>query len=47
MREYSSFYQTCGVPTLPVPGVREQGRPVYSSGEYGLAQPDWLMPETS
>lgn len=47
MREYSSFYQASGVPTLPVSGDREQSRPVYSSDEYWQAQPDWLMPETS
>jgi uncharacterized protein (DUF1810 family) len=47
MREYSSFYQASGVPTLPIPGVRDQNRPVYSSGEYWHAQPDWLMPETT
>ena len=47
MREYSSFYQASGVPTLPVSGDREQSRPVYSSGEYWQAQPDWLIPETS
>ena len=47
MREYSSFYQASGVPTLPFPGDREQSRPVYSSGEYWQAQPDRLMRETS
>lgn len=47
MRELSSFYQACGVPTLPLPGVRKQSRPVYSSGEYWLAQPDRLIRETS
>ena len=47
MRELSSFYQACGVPTLPLPGVRKQSRPVYSSGEYWLAQPDRLVRETS
>ena len=47
MREYSSFYQASGVPTLPFPGDREQSRPVYSSGEYWQAQPDRLVRETS
>ena len=47
MREFSSFYHACGVPTLPLPGARDQSRPVYSSGEYWQAQPDGLMPETS
>lgn len=47
MWELSSFYQACGVPSLPLPGARKQSRPVYSSGEYWQAQPDWLMPETS
>jgi uncharacterized protein (DUF1810 family) len=47
MREFSSFYQACGVPTLPLLGARKQSRPVYSSGEYWVAQPDSLMPEAS
>ncbi|OYU31621.1 MAG: hypothetical protein CFE39_07250 [Comamonadaceae bacterium PBBC2] len=47
MREYSSFYQASGVPTLPVSGDREQSRPVYSSGEYWQAPPDRLVSETS
>jgi uncharacterized protein (DUF1810 family) len=47
MREYSSFYQASGVPTLPFPGDREQSRPVYSSGEYWHAKPDRLKRETS
>ena len=47
MREYSSFFQASGVPTLPFPGDREQSRPVYSSGEYGQAQPHRVMRETS
>ena len=47
MREYSSFYQASGVPTLPVLGDREKSRPVYSSGEYWQAQPDRLVRETS
>jgi uncharacterized protein (DUF1810 family) len=47
MREYSSFYQACGVPTLPLLGAREQSRPVYSSGEYWQAQPHRLVRETS
>jgi uncharacterized protein (DUF1810 family) len=47
MREYSSFYQASGVPTLPFPGDREQSRPVYSSGEYWHAHPHRLMRETS
>lgn len=46
MREYSSFFQASGVPTLPLPRAREQSRPVYSSGEYWHAQPDRLMRET-
>ena len=47
MWELSSFYQACGVPTLPLPGARKQSRPVYSSGEYWVAQPDSLMPEAA
>lgn len=47
MREYSSFYQASGVPSLPLPRAREQSRPVYSSGEYWQAQPHRLMRETS
>jgi uncharacterized protein (DUF1810 family) len=47
MWELSSFYQACGVPTMPLPGARKQSRPVYSSGEYWVAQPDSLMPEAS
>ena len=47
MWELSSFYQACGVPTLPLPGARKQSRPVYSSGEYWQAQPHRLMRETS
>ena len=47
MREYSSFYQASGVPTLTVSGDREQSRPVYSSGEYWHEQPDRLMRKTS
>lgn len=47
MWELSSFYQACGVPNLPLPGVRKQSRPVYSSGEYWQAQPHWLMPEAA
>jgi uncharacterized protein (DUF1810 family) len=47
MREYSSFYQASGVPTLPLPCAREQSRPVYSSGEYWHAQHGRLMRETS
>jgi uncharacterized protein (DUF1810 family) len=47
MREYSSFFQASGVPTLPLPRAREQSRPVYSSGEYWNAQPDRLMRITS
>uniref|UniRef100_UPI004047B809 DUF1810 domain-containing protein n=1 Tax=Limnohabitans sp. TaxID=1907725 RepID=UPI004047B809 len=47
MWELSSFYQASGVPTLPLPGVLKQSRPVYSSGEYWQAQPDWLMPEVA
>jgi uncharacterized protein (DUF1810 family) len=47
MWELSSFYQACGVPTLPLPGARKQSRPVYSSGKYWVAQPDSLMPEAS
>ena len=43
----SSFYQASGVPTLPLLGVRDQSRPVYSSGEYWHAQPDRLIRETS
>ena len=46
MREYSSFYQASGVPSLPLPRAREQSRPVYSSGEYWHAQPNRLMRET-
>ena len=47
MWELSSFYQACGVPSLPLPGARKQSRPVYSSGEYWQAQPHRLMRETS
>lgn len=47
MREYSSFFQASGVPTLPLPRAREQSRPVYSSGEYWHAQPGRLMRGTS
>jgi len=47
MWELSSFYQACGVPTVPSSSVRKQSRPVYSSGEYWQAQPDWLMPEAA
>jgi uncharacterized protein (DUF1810 family) len=47
MREYSSFFQASGVPSLPLTGVRDQSRPVYSSGEYWHAQPDRLMRITS
>jgi len=47
MRAYSSFYQASCVPSLPLPGAREQSRPVYSSGEYWHAQPDRLVRETS
>lgn len=47
MWELSSFYQACGVPSLPLSGARKQSRPVYSSGEYWQAQPDWLMPEAA
>ncbi len=47
MREYSSFYQASGVPSLPLSRAREKSRPVYSSGEYWRAQPNRLMRETS
>jgi len=47
MWELSSFYQACGVPSLPLSGARKQSRPVYSSGEYWQAQPHRLMRETS
>jgi uncharacterized protein (DUF1810 family) len=47
MREYSSFYQASGVPSLPLPRAREQSRPVYSSGEYWHAQHGRLMRKTS
>ena len=47
MREYSSFYQASGVPSLPRSRAREKSRPVYSSGEYWHAQPNRLMRETS
>lgn len=38
MREYSSFYQALGVPTMPCFGVRDQSRQVYSGSEYWHAQ---------
>ena len=47
MREYSSFYQASGVPSLPLSRARDQSRPVYSSGDYWHAQPDRLMRKTS
>lgn len=36
--ESSSFYRVAGMPTMPVTGVRQRIRPIYSSGEY------WVEP---